>query len=65
MLLLTREEEKVAEARAEGRVIGIEEGIPIGEARGEERTKRLFIDRLMSRGMSYDEVIEMLGLKKE
>ena len=61
MLLLTREDEKLAEGRAEGRMIGIEEGIPIGE----ERTRRLFIDRLMARGMSYDEVIEMLGLKKE
>lgn len=68
MLLLTREEEKIAEARKigleEGRGIGIEEGIPIGEARGEERTRRLFIDRLMARGMSYDEVIDMLGLNK-
>lgn len=60
MLLLTGEEEKVAEAREEGRVIGIEEGIPIGE----ERTRRLFIDRLIARGMSYDDVIDMLGLKK-
>ena len=46
MMLLTIEDEKFAEGRAAGR----EEGILIGDKRGEQRTQRTIYERLISSG---------------
>ena len=70
MLLLTREEEARGEGLAaghakgleEGRAKGLEEGISIGEKRGRENMIRTVMDRLLARGMSYDEAADILGL---
>ena len=70
MLLLTREEEARGEGLAaghakgleEGHAKGLEEGISIGEKRGRENMIRTVMERLLARGMSYDEAADILGL---
>lgn len=56
----------LAEGLEEGRAKGLAEGLAAGRAEGisigEERARLTFIDRLIERGMSYDEAAEILRL---
>ena len=76
MLLLTREEEKVAEARAEARAEGLAEGRGIGREEGIEEGReiglaeaaakraeemRSLLNRLMINGFSRERAIALLG----
>ena len=63
-------EEGLEEGLATGHARGLEEGLEEGRAKGlaegisigEERARLTFIDRLIERGMSYDEAAEILRL---
>lgn len=57
MLLLTREQEKFAE--------GVDQGILIGEKRGEERRKqtlRSIFEKLIAEGMPKQKAAEITGI---
>jgi predicted transposase/invertase (TIGR01784 family) len=72
-LILAAEEEKFADSysrgKAEGEAKGKSEGIEIGEAKGKaegEKSKAVAIaQKMLSKGSSIEEIIEITGLSKE
>ena len=54
--------EGISQGIAEGISQGISQGISIGEERGKESVIRTIMERLLARGMSYDEAADILGL---